>query len=86
VSQTQPAPQLLLSPEVEDMQRRWHAFADHARLCRPACHAAAAACCRPGRQTAELDPLYEDCCEVGKPLFADWRLAVAALRAAYIRS
>jgi len=93
--------QLLLTPEVEELQRRWLVFAAHARLCahrgtltgdyyrqhgRLGCHDVAKACCQPGRQSQQLDPLYEDCCEEGKPLYADWRLACSALRAAYTRS
>lgn len=87
-----PAPLLELSTEVQELQARWLAFAAHARTCIPGpdrasrgqdCRRVARACCQPGRQSSQLDQLYEECCIDGKPLFGDWRLACRALSAAY---
>ena len=80
------AAELDLGPETLEVEKAWHAFSMHAQACADAeraCAVIAKRCRRFGLQSDAINPWYEFCCLQGQPLFATWRLAVDALRAAY---
>lgn len=72
-----------LQPEVDAVRASWRAFATHAALCPGFCEPVAQECRRPGRQSNDLDPLWDSCCiEAGQELYGQWRLSVGTLKEA----